>query len=134
LKKLCLKRTGYLSVGLSVAAKRHECLVHQLVAEAFLGPCPTGKEVNHKDGIKIHNAAKNLEYVTRVENSAHARRMGLHCVAGTHNPKAKLTEAKVAAIIAENENGASTKALSEKYEVWPSTIRRIVTGKLWRRL
>lgn len=42
--------------------------VHQLVAAAFLGPCPDGFEIDHKDGDRDHNAAANLEYVTHAEN------------------------------------------------------------------
>ena len=51
--------------------------VHQLVAEAFLGPCPIGKEVNHKDGNPINNRWDNLEYVTHPENVTHSYELGL---------------------------------------------------------
>lgn len=46
--------------------------IHKLVARAFIGPCPTGMEVNHKDGIKKHNFWKNLEYKTHAKNMEHA--------------------------------------------------------------
>lgn len=51
--------------------------VHRLVAKAFLGPVPEGKEVNHKDGMKANNRTQNLEYVTAAENISHARHLGL---------------------------------------------------------
>ena len=50
--------------------------VHQLVAEAFLGPCPEGHEVNHIDTDKSNNVLSNLEYVTRSENLKHAYKNG----------------------------------------------------------
>lgn len=42
--------------------------IHRLVASAFLGECPEGKEVNHKDENKANNRLDNLEYVSKSEN------------------------------------------------------------------
>jgi hypothetical protein len=51
--------------------------VHLLVSRAFLGPCPRGHEVNHKNGKKHDNRAANLEYRTRAGNQEHAAKFGL---------------------------------------------------------
>ena len=69
--------TGYLTHTLCLAGKPRTYYVHQLVALAFIGPRPIGKDINHKDGVKHHNAYENLEYVSRKENMAHAHAMGL---------------------------------------------------------
>ena len=50
----------------------HTCNVHKLVARAFLGPCPKGMEVNHKDLHDKSPRVSNLEYMTRPENAKHA--------------------------------------------------------------
>ena len=68
---------GYSIIRVYVDSVRKWSPVHRLVAEAFIGPCPAGKEVNHKDGIKSNNLASNLEYVTRGENLRHAWKSGL---------------------------------------------------------
>ncbi|CAK0904265.1 unnamed protein product [Prorocentrum cordatum] len=45
------------------------CLVHRLVARAFLGPPPAGKtDVRHKDGVRWNNHVGNLEYVSKSQN------------------------------------------------------------------
>ena len=41
---------------------------HRLVLEAFRGPCPPGREGEHKNQIRIDNALQNLWWATRSEN------------------------------------------------------------------
>lgn len=64
-----LRKTGYYEMKL----QGQSMLVHRLVAFAFLGPPPSGKQnlVNHRDLNKGNNAVENLEYVTPAENTAH---------------------------------------------------------------
>lgn len=68
---------GYQHVSLCRDNKAKSFRLHKIVAEAFLGPCPEGHVVNHRDGVKTNNWASNLEYVTPRENTAHAIRTGL---------------------------------------------------------
>jgi hypothetical protein len=51
--------------------------IHRLVAAEFLGTCPKGIQVNHKDGDRLNNHASNLEYVTPSENTRHSVVAGL---------------------------------------------------------
>jgi hypothetical protein len=44
-------------------------LVHQLMMEAFVGPCPDGQEVCHEDGNGLNNVLDNLRYGTRQSNA-----------------------------------------------------------------
>lgn len=90
--------------------------VHRLVAAAFLGPCPDGHEVNHKDGDKTNPHADNLEYVTHRGNALHAVRTGL-IRSGADSPHAKLTADEVAALRADREAGLSFSHLARKYGI-----------------
>ncbi len=61
-------KNGRLYVTLSSDGFQRKCTVHGLVAASFLADCPAAHETTHKDGDHTHNAASNLEYVTRREN------------------------------------------------------------------
>ena len=66
---------GYLQVCLMVDGKKKTVKVHRLVAVAFV-PNPDKKpQVNHKDGNKQNNHAKNLEWCTNSENQTHSYRV-----------------------------------------------------------
>lgn len=68
----------YLCVCLCFAQVRRTVAVHRLVARAFIGPVPSGKQVNHKDADRENNSADNLEYCTLQENISHAMKLGIH--------------------------------------------------------
>lgn len=44
--------------------------VHRAIAEAWHGPCPDGKEVDHINSVRDDNRPENLRYLTRQENMA----------------------------------------------------------------
>jgi hypothetical protein len=68
--KAGLASSGYLSVVLGRAYGTYN--VHVLVATAFVGPCPDGEEVRHKDGVRTNCKAENLHYGPRISNIADA--------------------------------------------------------------
>jgi hypothetical protein len=82
--KCSLTSHGYVRTAEREGTRYVEKLVHRLVAEVFLGPCPEGKCVNHKNGNKADNRIENLEYVTRKENSNHAASIGLYKTGKKH--------------------------------------------------
>lgn len=91
---------GYLRLSVTVCREKMHFKVHRLVAEAFV-PNPEGKkQVNHIDGDKSNNAARNLEWVTNLENANHAVKQGLW-----HNvfaASARTNEARKTPVVAEN--------------------------------
>lgn len=70
---------GYQAVALSrpgLGTRRY--LVHQMVAAAFIGPCPKGQEVCHGPNGSLDNRASQLRYDTRAGNIQDAVREGTH--------------------------------------------------------
>ena len=68
--KAGLVGSGYEVVSPCVDGKVTRVYVHHLVATAFIGPCPRGKEINHKDAVKRNNRSDNLEYVNALRADA----------------------------------------------------------------
>lgn len=132
-----LSKKGYARVTLQVDGKKFSKFVHNLVAEAFLGPCPPGKEVNHKDTDKWNNVWTNLEYLTHIENIAHAVSFGLRKgIAGprgnTHGAS-KLQSVDVLKI-RKLAGKVSQYALAKRYRVTQSCITDIVCRRTWRHI
>ncbi len=68
---------GYFNVSLSHNNSWKTCVVHRLVAFAFVEGYFDGAEVNHIDGVKTNNVYLNLEWVTTKENVRRAIDAGL---------------------------------------------------------
>lgn len=114
--------------------------VAQVVAMAFLGKRPPGKEINHKNGVRDHNRLENLEYVTPEENHYHAQIHGLlshgklhgDTVRGERNGYSKLSTGEVIEIKKKGRLGVlSHSQIAKEYPVNRSVISRILEGKLW---
>lgn len=63
---------GHLIVTLQHGRRKTKRYVHQLVAEAFIGPIPEGMVVRHLDDNPIHNHVANLQIGTQAQNMADA--------------------------------------------------------------
>lgn len=124
---------GYREVCLYDAKhKRKVRLIHHVVAEAFLGPRPDGKEINHKDGNKRNNRVSNLEYVTPSENIRHALRTGLMTpVRGTAVGSSRLSNRQVRRIRERYANGASMADIARRMKLGLTTVSDIVSRRTW---
>lgn len=69
---------GYLRVPVSREGVVRMRPIHQLVMEAFAGPCPAGLEVCHNDGDPADNVFTNLRYDTRSANQRDIVKHGRH--------------------------------------------------------
>lgn len=125
----------YPFVVLSKRGKRHQKLVHRLVLEAFVGPCPPGMECCHDpDPNPKNNALANLRWDTRKANAADAVRQG-RSSRGERRAAAKLTDDDVRSIRKEYCQQSRTHgspALAKKYRVSQHTIWQVITGKGWK--
>jgi hypothetical protein len=125
--KLTPKTCGYLKVSPVILGKNVHFYVHDLVAEAFIGPKPEGAEVNHKDGNKHNNWHENLEYVTHLGNMQHAAATGL-MVSGERHPGVKLSDADVRNIRARRLRGDGVTSMAREYGVSPALVCNITKG------
>ena len=104
--------------------------LHRVVAEAFLGPCPDGIEVNHKDLNKLNNRLENLEFMTRKQNARHAlENGGYRC--GTKMKNAKLTEEVVAKLREAGIRRGMWSQTARELGVARTTLRHAVRSKTW---
>ena len=58
-----LVNNRFMTVNLRTGNKTKARKVHELVLEAFVGPCPAGCKPIHIDGDRANNKLENLEYM-----------------------------------------------------------------------
>jgi len=113
--------------------KKNHFSVHSLVAAAFIGPRPPGKEINHINNNRSDNHASNLEYVTHKENIRHAMEFGTFNNTGSNSSVTHLTEAKVIAMRKRYTTGKYAKAfLARQYGISATTACRIINRRTWK--
>lgn len=101
--------------------------VHILVAEAFLGPRPAGADVMHIDGVGTHNAAANLRYGTRSENTQQAWDEGRQWRA-----QRRLTQEMADGIRAAARSGRTHASLAAEYGISRTHVTGIITNRFWK--
>ena len=138
IQKGYIGHNGYLRFQLSTPLKGGRSIrAHIVVARAFLGPCPPGKELHHKDHNKENASLDNLEYVTHAENIKYGIQAGRYPfpgLPGSSNPRAVFSDSDVYAIRKALENGAVGARLAEQYGVTPSAISVIKNRVRWKHL
>lgn len=81
--KRCLKLStssdGYPRLAISVGRGQQQYrYVHILIAQMFIGRCPKGMEVDHRNRVRNDNRSRNLRYVTfsrQIHNTSRRRRI-----------------------------------------------------------
>lgn len=98
--------------------------VHQLIAEAFIGPRPVGMTVNHINAIKRDNCISNLEYLSRTDNARHAAALGRR--RGTSNANAKLTDGDVREMRRRYALGETQASLAQSFGITQVQVSHVV--------
>lgn len=119
-----VNKAGYKLVRLRENGRTRTFVVHNVVAEAFMGPKPRGLVVNHIDRDRGNNAAANLEYITQRDNILHSRENLARAVG-------KLTEDDVRAIRAALKSGATQRSLEKQHGLSKGAVSHIARGKTW---
>ena len=96
-----------------------------LVLEAFCGPCPSGMECCHWNGICTDDSLGNVRWDTSVANKADMKRHGTARV-GERHFKAKILDADIPKIIAMRAGGAKLKSIGAIFNVTEQRIFQIV--------
>lgn len=130
-------RLGYETIRPSKGGVKKTVNVHAFVALAFLGECPEGYEINHKNGIKSDNRINNLEYVTRSENILHA----IHVLKRDMVPNSKTRLLSIAKVTEDDvrtirrlyhDDACTIKGLARLYQMSYEGIRAIVRERSWK--
>lgn len=131
LKPWKLKKTGYLQVDLGKGCRK---LVHRLVLEAFVGPCPEGMECCHNDGDRTNNKLTNLRWDTPRNNQLDRKHQGTW-IEGERHHNAKLTEEQVKEIRKLYNAGKHTQMkLASMFSIHQTVISDVVNYVYWKHI
>jgi hypothetical protein len=132
--KLGTHSSGHKLVTLQVDGVGVPRYVHQLVLEAFVGPCPSGKICRHfPDPNPANNNLNNLQWGTWEENNGIDKVLNGTSNQGERCGTSKLTTNDVLDILANvssNVKGMKAK-MARKHNVSPATISDIIAKRTW---
>ena len=125
-------RGGRLVFNARAKNRTRQFKVHKAVMLAFVGDCPSGKEVAHLDGNQGNNRLSNLVYATPKENNSHKVGHGTQ-KRGEEIYNSKLTKEQVLEIRSKHPRVSYAK-LAEEYGVFFTTIAGIVKRRTWKHI
>ncbi len=105
-------------------------MVHQLVIQAFVGPCPPKQEVRHLDGNGKNNHISNLRYGTKLENFLDSVQHGVAAI-GEKGGNAKLTNQQVREIRQAAASGEKYRPIGERHSISRHYVAKIVRREIW---
>lgn len=128
------KNRGYLFVQLRKNKIKVRKRVHRLVLETFHTNKDRKPFINHKNGNKLDNRVKNLEWCTQKENMVHASKNNLLCK-GEECKKSKLKKYQVLEIRKKYIPFLySYRKLGKEYGVSKGAIKEIIKLRNWKHI
>ena len=128
-------RKGYLAVVLFINSRQHNCAVHRLVLETYVGQCPDGMECRHLNGNRKDNRLENLCWGTHGENFQDSIRLGIINRKGEKAHNVKLTDRIVRLIFNAYHDGAYTmQELACHFGMSKGAIQSIVEKRTWKHI
>lgn len=140
--KTSLLKSGYYGVCISLGSRKKKKLIkiHKAIAETFIPNINNYPCINHKDGNKLNNNIKNLEWCSNKENVIHAYKNGLintMKTSGENNKNCKLNN-EIVNFIKNNykyrDKIFGIRALARKFNVNHETVRKICINKNWKHI
>jgi hypothetical protein len=129
----CRRGYCFISVRKPGRNSNKHYLVHRLVLESFVGPCPEDHEGLHGDGDPGNNRLENLRWGRHIENVADTRRHG-NMMLGEKHYAAKLSESQVLEILSLLSAGRRPREVAGQFGVSRQTVEYIRDGKRWGHL
>jgi hypothetical protein len=127
------KKDGYVQVPLSKAGHVKRAYVHQLVANAFHGVRPEGRDAAHHNGNKADNRAVNVRWKTRAENSLDRIRHGT-IAHGERHGMSRFTVQGVLLARRLKLRGMSERKIALRVGVSCWTLHDMLKGRTWVRV
>jgi hypothetical protein len=123
---------GYLQVTLTKDRVAYVKPVHRMVARAFAGKPPEGKnQAMHLDDDIVNNVASNLAWGTTQENTKQ-RDTRNRQAKGARIGIAKLTDTKARMIFDMRFSGLTQRDIGDLFGVDNVTVSLIMRGRIWR--
>lgn len=130
LKQIVKKSKNRVFVNLYVNKIKYEKMIHRLILEAFIGPCPEGMEACHNDGNCRNNELSNLRWDTPESNIQDKIKHGV--CKGERSSFHKLKEWQVREIKEKlKKGGVYQHDIAKEYGVKKACISDIKLRKHW---
>lgn len=127
-----LDKDGYWKVTLNWESKTQTPFVHRLVARAFIGKCPKGQQVRHRDGNPANSDVNNLCYGTALQNVDDKYEHGTQkYLTGSSLPQAVIDEKIALEIDSMLRSGIRGVDIASHFGATPQLVSTVKKGIAW---